>query len=87
MAIFILFLFLIGDRTIGVLTKLDLMEEGTDARDILDNTHFPLKRGKIYICMQFNFFFFFTFMNHYLIVLQFRKLSQMLSFNFSKKKH
>lgn len=34
-----------GIRTIGVLTKLDLMEEGTDARDILDNTHLPLKRG------------------------------------------
>lgn len=36
---------LTGERTIGVLTKLDLMEEGTDARDILDNTHLPLKRG------------------------------------------
>ena len=26
-----------GLRTIGVLTKLDLMDEGTDARDIIDN--------------------------------------------------
>ena len=35
-----------GVRTIGVLTKLDLMDEGTDARDILENRLFPLRRGK-----------------------------------------
>jgi replication fork clamp-binding protein CrfC len=35
-----------GLRTIGVLTKLDLMDEGTDARDILENRTFPLRRGK-----------------------------------------
>ncbi|KAF8771658.1 Dynamin-1 like protein [Argiope bruennichi] len=32
-------------RTIGVLTKLDLMDEGTDARDILENRQVTLKRG------------------------------------------
>jgi len=34
-----------GKRTIGVLTKLDLMDEGTDAREILENRLLPLKRG------------------------------------------
>ncbi|VDN95008.1 unnamed protein product, partial [Brugia pahangi] len=34
-----------GLRTIGVLTKLDLMDEGTDARDILENRLFPLRRA------------------------------------------
>lgn len=36
-----------GLRTIGVLTKLDLMDQGTDARDILENKVFPLRRGYI----------------------------------------
>lgn len=36
-----------GVRTIGVLTKLDLMDEGTDAREILENKIFPLRRGYI----------------------------------------
>lgn len=36
-----------GTRTIGVLTKLDLMDQGTDARDILENKLFPLRRGYI----------------------------------------
>lgn len=36
-----------GMRTIGVLTKLDLMDQGTDARDILENRVFPLRRGYI----------------------------------------
>ncbi|XP_065647797.1 dynamin-1 isoform X2 [Hydra vulgaris] len=36
-----------GERTIGVLTKLDLMDEGTDARDILENKVYPLRRGYI----------------------------------------
>ncbi|KAH7728285.1 dynamin 3 [Aphelenchoides avenae] len=36
-----------GLRTIGVLTKLDLMDEGTDARDILENRVFPLRRGYV----------------------------------------
>ncbi|XP_030219301.1 dynamin-3 [Gadus morhua] len=34
-----------GQRTIGVITKLDLMDEGTDARDILENKLLPLRRG------------------------------------------
>jgi len=36
-----------GLRTIGVITKLDLMDDGTDARDILENKLFPLRRGYI----------------------------------------
>ncbi len=36
-----------GKRTIGVLTKMDLMDEGTNARDILDGKLLPLKRGYI----------------------------------------
>ena len=36
-----------GDRTIGVITKLDLMDDGTDARDILENRFLPLKKGYI----------------------------------------
>ncbi|CAL8078460.1 unnamed protein product [Calicophoron daubneyi] len=36
-----------GLRTIGVLTKLDLMDEGTDARDVLENKLLPLRRGYI----------------------------------------
>lgn len=38
---------LTGIRTIGVITKLDLMDEGTDARDILENKLLPLRRGYI----------------------------------------
>lgn len=37
----------LGMRTIGVITKLDLMDEGTDARDILENKLLPLRRGYI----------------------------------------
>ncbi|KAK2717455.1 hypothetical protein QYM36_006285 [Artemia franciscana] len=36
-----------GVRTIGVITKLDLMDEGTDARNILENKVHPLQRGYI----------------------------------------
>ena len=36
-----------GKRTIGVLTKLDLMDKGTDARDILLGKHLPLRMGYI----------------------------------------
>ncbi|KAK5878901.1 hypothetical protein CesoFtcFv8_024265 [Champsocephalus esox] len=36
-----------GMRTIGVITKLDLMDEGTDAKEILENKHLPLRRGYI----------------------------------------
>ncbi len=36
-----------GDRTIGVLTKLDLMDPGTDASETLMNRTIPLKRGYV----------------------------------------
>ncbi|KXJ10943.1 dynamin-1 [Exaiptasia diaphana] len=36
-----------GSRTIGVITKLDLMDSGTDAKDILENRVFPLRRGYV----------------------------------------
>merc|ERR1719412_1993782 len=36
-----------GLRTIGVLTKLDLMDDGTDAKDILENKLLPLRRGYV----------------------------------------
>lgn len=36
-----------GLRTIGVITKLDLMDEGTDARDVLENKMVPLRRGYV----------------------------------------
>ena len=44
------FVVLKGLRTIGVLTKLDLMDEGTDARDILENKTYPLRRGESSVC-------------------------------------
>ncbi len=39
-----------GLRTIGVITKLDLMDHGTDARDVLENRLLPLRRGKSCSC-------------------------------------
>lgn len=36
----------VGVRTIGVITKLDLMDEGTDAKEILENKLLPLRRGE-----------------------------------------
>lgn len=36
-----------GLRTIGVLTKLDLMDEGTDAKEVLENRLLPLRRGEL----------------------------------------
>lgn len=36
-----------GNRTVGVLTKLDLMDPGTDAADMLQNKVIPLRRGYI----------------------------------------
>lgn len=36
-----------GERTLGVLTKLDLMDPGTDASDILHNKVIPLRQGYI----------------------------------------
>lgn len=37
----------LGERTIGVLTKLDLMDPGTDASEILHNRIIPLRRGYV----------------------------------------
>ncbi|OHT17223.1 Dynamin central region family protein [Tritrichomonas foetus] len=36
-----------GHRTVGVLTKLDIMDKGTNARDVLLNKVYPLKLGYI----------------------------------------
>ncbi|OAF69833.1 hypothetical protein A3Q56_02381 [Intoshia linei] len=36
-----------GIRTIGVITKLDLMDAGTDAYDVLTNKVIPLRRGYV----------------------------------------
>jgi hypothetical protein len=36
-----------GRRTIGVLTKIDIMDKGTDCLDVLQNKTFPLKLGYI----------------------------------------
>ena len=36
-----------GERTMGVLTKLDLMDQGTDAADVLRGLVIPLQRGFI----------------------------------------
>ena len=37
----------LGERTLGVLTKVDLMDEGTNCKDILENKLVPLKLGYI----------------------------------------
>jgi len=36
-----------GERTIGVLTKLDLMDEGTNAKEILLNNEIKLRYGYV----------------------------------------
>ena len=36
-----------GERTLGVLTKIDLMDEGTDARKTLLNEAIKLKHGYV----------------------------------------
>lgn len=36
-----------GERTLGVITKLDLMDEGTDASQVLNNQLIPLKLGYV----------------------------------------
>ena len=45
--IILIIFFILGVRTIGVITKLDLMDEGTDAREILENRVLPLRRGTV----------------------------------------
>jgi dynamin 1-like protein len=37
-----------GNRTLGVLTKLDLMDQGTDASAVLRNESVPLKLGRLH---------------------------------------
>ena len=37
----------LGERTLGVLTKVDLMDEGTNCKEILENKFVPLKLGYI----------------------------------------
>lgn len=37
----------LGKRTIGVLTKLDMMGKGHNARDVLNNKVVALERGKL----------------------------------------
>jgi len=39
-----------GERTIGVLTKVDIMDQGTDCVEILANRVVPLRRGYIAVC-------------------------------------
>ena len=34
-----------GKRTIGIVTKIDLMDEGTDALEVLKGSVYPLKLG------------------------------------------
>lgn len=36
-----------GERTLGVVTKLDLMDEGTDALEMLQGKIYPLKLGYV----------------------------------------
>ena len=36
-----------GERTIGVITKVDIMDQGTDASDIFDGRVIPLKLGYV----------------------------------------
>ena len=36
-----------GERTVGVLTKIDLMDEGTNALDVIRGKVYPLKLGFI----------------------------------------
>ena len=37
----------LGERTIGVITKIDLMDEGTNALDLLSGKIYPLKLGYV----------------------------------------
>lgn len=37
----------LGERTIGVITKIDLMDEGTNAIDLLSGKVYPLKLGYV----------------------------------------
>ena len=41
-----------GDRTIGVITKIDIMDKGTNAKKALENKEIPLKLGYVGIKMR-----------------------------------
>ncbi|KAH7815210.1 Dynamin-related protein 1B (Dnm1B) [Monocercomonoides exilis] len=41
-----------GERTLGVITKLDLMDRGTDASDVLQNRVFRLRLGYVGLCLR-----------------------------------
>jgi len=41
-----------GERTIGVLTKVDIMDKGTDCMDVLSGKVYPLKRGYIGVALR-----------------------------------
>ena len=41
-----------GRRTIGVLTKLDIMDRGTNAAHILRNAHIPLRLGYVGVVLR-----------------------------------
>lgn len=47
-----------GKRTLGVVTKLDLMDKGTDAMDVLEGRTFPLRLGYIGVGNKFFYLFF-----------------------------
>ena len=38
-----------GLRTLGVISKLDLMDKGTDAKDIFEGKIIPLKKGYVWV--------------------------------------
>jgi replication fork clamp-binding protein CrfC len=44
-----------GERTVGVITKIDLMDKGTDCMDILTGKQYPLKRGYIGVSLRGQF--------------------------------
>lgn len=41
-----------GERTIGVLTKLDIMDRGTDAGRMLSNEEIPLRLGYVGVLLR-----------------------------------
>lgn len=41
-----------GDRTIGVLTKIDLMDKGTDAMEVIQGRQIPLKLGFVGVVLR-----------------------------------
>jgi replication fork clamp-binding protein CrfC len=36
-----------GERTIGVITKIDIMDRGTNAKEMLEGKAFPLEHGYV----------------------------------------